>query len=1110
MACDSSLLVLVVLAYSSYWRTGVLAIRLVHIPMLKRLLTVVAFALLAAAAPDAQEANDPMWNRYPAISPDGSQIAFTYKGDLYLVPSAGGTARPLTAHEAHDYMPVWSPDGSQIAFASDRYGNFDIFIMSVKGGEPRRLTFHSAAESPYAFSPDGQSILFGAARMDTAENRSFPAAYLPELYRVPVTGGRVSQVLTTPAEDVQFSRDGRFLIYHDKKGQENAWRKHHTSAVTRDVWVYDTQAGTHRKITTFEGEDRTPVLTDNDRAFYYLSESSGSFNVHRMNVSGGQSQQLTTFKVRPVRFLTASRNGLLSFSYDGALYTMTPGQAPKKLAITIASDAKATNERVVSVTNGASDLAVAPSGKEVAFIARGDVFVTSVEGGVTKQISRTPEQERSVGFSPDGKTLIYSSERGNRWQIFEARRTRDEELHFYASTVVRETPLITNTHENYQPLYSPDGKQVAYIEDRMTLKVYDIASKQSKTLLTDQHLFSMGDHDQFFQWSPDSQWILFDYALPGMAPGEVGLVRADGTGQVINLTQSGFNDSRARWILDGRAMLWFSNRDGLKSVAQAGAAQADAYGMFFTQDAWDRFRLSKEDAALIKESEDAKAKADASAKKDPAATPAPPAPIKLEVDAVADRKARLTIHSSSLGDALVSKDGENLYYLARFERGMNLWTTTLRTRETRQLLALNANSGSLQWDKDQKVLFLLSDGTISKIDPASGRRDPITISGETLQDQAAERRANFESVWRRTKQTFYTRTMHGVDWDEIKQDYLKYLPHIATNYEMSELLAEMLGELNVSHSGAAYAPTGTNQDATAALGVFFDDAYRGAGVKIAEVIKGGPLDKAGMNVTAGSIVQSIDGESIAADRDLAQYLNRRAGKRMLLTIADPSGATRDLVVMPITLAEQNALLYTRWVKRNEAEVERISNGTLGYVHIPGMNDGAYRRTVEDVFGKFGSRKGLVVDTRNNGGGDLVADLEMFLSGKYFFDYTTDGRSTGFEPNFRWTKPSVAIANEANYSDGHCFAWMYQSMKIGPLVGMPVPGTCTFAGWAVLPDTGIRWGAPPLGVKDSQKKFLENWQTNPDIRIANSYELVIKGRDEQLEAAVAALIKSTGR
>lgn len=1043
----------------------------------------------------------PVWIRYPAISPDGKTIAFEYKGDLWRVSSNGGAAVALTQNDAYDYMPVWSHDGKTIAFASDRNGNFDVFAMPAEGGEPTRLTYHSAAESPYTFTPDDRFVVFGATRQDTADNRQYPTGSQPELYKVPVTGGRVEQVLTTPAEEVRFSKDGRSMLYMDKKGGENTWRKHQMSAIARDIWAYDTQSGTHRKVTTFAGEDRSPSFVDNDKSFVYLSEQSGNFNVHKMSVQGGASQQLTSFKLMPVRFLTAADNGTMAFSQDGQLYTLgSGGGTPKKLDVTIATDTRE-GPKVVPITGGARELAVSPNGKEVAFIARGEVFVTSVEGSTTKQITKTPETENSVSFSPDGKSLIYASERGGKWSIIEAKH-RDDEPYFYASTIITESPAVSNARENDQPQYSPDGKELAFIEDRNTLKILNLATKQTRTLLTSNEIFASAENQQYFQWSPDGKWMLFDYSVPGVAPGEVGLIKTDGTGKAINLTVSGFNDRGAKWILGGKGLIWLSNRDGLKAVAQSGGAQVDIYGMFLTVDGWDRYRLTKDEFALVKEQEDKRDK-DAAAKKDPAAKPEE---IVLDLDGADQRKARFTIHSSSLGDAAVSKDGENLYYLARFERGMNLWTTNLRTKETRQLVTLNAGSGSLDWDKDQKTLFLLSDGSLSKIDPASGKRDAISINGEMRTDPAAERAAAFEHVWRRTKNTFYNGTYHGIDWTEIKPAYMKYLAGITSNFDFAEMLAEMLGELNISHSGAAYTGTGANADATASLGIFYDQAYRGAGVKVVEVLKDGPLARTGMNIKAGTLIEAIDGEAIAADKDLSQFLNRKAGKKLLLTVSD-AGAKRDIAVTPITIAEENRLLYTRWVKRNQDDVERLSKGALGYVHLPGMNDGAYRTTVEDVLGKYVNKKGIVVDTRFNGGGDLVADLAMFLSGKQFFDYTTGTRSNGFEPNFRWTKPSITIGGEANYSDGHCYVYAYQELGIGKLVGMPTPGTCTFAGWETLADQNTRWGVPGVGVKNSKGEFLENHQTTPDIVVMNEYAVVIKNKDQQLEAAVTELMKS---
>jgi tricorn protease len=1080
------------------------------------LVSLIALIALAAAQP-AAVADDPIiadnvpaWLRYPALSPDGKTIAFTYKGDIYRVTSDGGVAIPLTLHEAHDTMPVWSHDGRSIAFASDRYGNFDLFIIPATGGEARRLTFHSASELPYSFTPDDKDILFGAARTDAASSRLFPTGSQPELYKVPAAGGRAVQILGTPAEDAKFSRDGKVLLYHDKKGGENDWRKHHTSAITRDIWAYDPQTGQHRMITSFAGEDRSPVFAPDGNGFYYLSEASGSFNVHRMALSGGASAQITRFAKNPVRFLTMADDGTLCFGCDGAIYTQRPGGAePALVPVLLAADARANNEVVVPVSGGAREFAVSPNGKEIAVVVRGGIFAASVDGGVTKRVTSSFGEETSISFSPDGNAILYASERDGRWGVYETRRTRAEEPYFYASTVLKETPLIVNGFQNSEPAYSPDGKELAFVEDRATLKVLNLATKQARTLLTIKELAPSGDGGQYYRWSPDGQWILFDYAVPGFAPGEVGLVKADGSGKIVNLTESGFEDRQAKWILGGQGMIWFSNRDGMRAAAMSGGAQADVYALFFTRDAWDRFRLTKEEAALLKEIEDKKKPETPKDKKEPADKEKKEEikPLVIDWGGLALRKTRLTIHSSSLGDALVNKDADTLYYLARFEKGMNLWTTNLKTRETKILVGLNAGGASLAWDKEQKSIFLLADGGLSKIDPSSGKRDMIGIKGEMTVDVAAERAAQFEHVWRRVLETFYRTGYHGADWDGLKTVYGKHLRGIGDYYNFAELLSEMLGELNVSHSGARYNRAVPNADETASLGAFYDLAFTGPGVKIAEVVAGGPLDKAGLNVGPGTVIEAVDGETVAADKGLERYLNRKAGQNVLLAIsAGTPGAKREITVKPVTPREESSLLYRRWVLRNQEEVERLSGGRLGYIHIAGMSDSSYRSAYEEVLGKFANKDGIVVDTRFNGGGDLVADLDMFLSGKKFFDYANDKRSNGYEPNFRWTKPSISIVGEAQYSDGHCYAFAYQFLKLGKLVGMPVPGTCSFAGWEMLGDTGIVWGVVPLGVRAPGIGYLDNHQTEPDVRVECKKETVVAGKDEQVEAAVAELLK----
>lgn len=1059
---------------------------------------------------------NPNWMRHSTISPDGSQIAFTYKGDIYKVNANGGKAQQLTFHSAHDYKAVWSNDGSKIAFASNRYGNFDVFTMNADGGKATRLTFHSNDENPYTFTRNDKEVVFGAIRQDDVNHRQYPTRSQSELYSVPVNSGRVKQIFTIPAESVQYSKDGKIMLYHDVKGGENEWRKHHTSAITRDIWMYNTKTNKHEMITTHTAEDRQPVFSSDEESAYFLSERSGTFNVHTMNLNNPNNvEQVTSFKLHPVRFLSIG-NGILSFGFDGELYTMKEGEKPKKVKVTIVTQDKDNTDKFISVNGGINEMSISPNGKEIAFIARGEVFVTSVDKSFTKRLTNTPENERFVSWGPKGESVIYSSERNGKWSVYKTEKVRKEEPFFYASTLIKEDPLIENKLDNYLAQYSPDGKKIAFIEGRRTLKIKDIESKKEVTLLTPKDLFHMRDGDKYFTWSPDSKWLLVDWSKT-LSNSEVLLMAADGSKR-INLNESGYYDYYPKWVNKGKQMLWFSNRNGLKSYATSGRSQSDVYSMFFTQEAWDEFNLSDEDYKLmqaIKEEEKkkkAKEKKDDKKKSDKKSEDKKKDSVKsnklltFDWENMKDRTKRLTIHSSSLGDAVLSKKGDYLYYLSSFEGRSNLWSTNLRTRETKMLMKLNVGGGSLEWDKEMKNLYLLSGGRISKLNPEAKKREAVNIKGEILFDEVAEREAMFNHVWIRTNAIFYEPTFHGIDWNKMKKEYSKYLPHIGNAFEFSEMLSEMLGELNVSHSGAGFRGSSvSNPDATASLGIFMNYNHKDDGILIDEIIKGGPLDKAKFTISEGMIIKKIDGVTIDKNQDIAKYLNRKVGDITLLEIYNPKTKnTNTITVKPISLGAENRLLYKRWVKINEKEVEKQSNGQLGYVHIPGMSDGPYRSIYQDMMGKYFDKKGVIVDTRFNGGGDLVADLAMFFTGEPFITYATAAKVVGGEPTSRWTKPTLTMFNESNYSDGHCYAQGYTDLKIGKTVGMPVPGTCSFAGWEGLPNGGY-WGIVPVSAKNKAGEWMENNQTEPTIKVKNMPGKIDNGIDQQLLRSIRELL-----
>lgn len=1080
--------------------------------MMKRQLILCAIAAMAAGA----SASAPLWMRNVAISPDGKLIAFTYKGDIFTVPASGGEATRLTASASYETAPVWSPDGKKIAFASDRHGNMDIFVMDVTGGTPLRLTSNSAGEKPEGFSADGKEIYYSAAVQAPATSAMFPASRMTQLYAVPVKGGKPRQLLGTPAQSLApIGTDGSFL-YQDVKGMENEWRKHHTSSVTRDIWRYDAKTGKHTNLTARAGEDRNPVLSPDGSTVYFLSErDGGSFNIYKAPLGDmSKAERVTNLKTHPVRFLSQAADGTLAFGYDGEIYTLRDGSKPQKVAVDINVEEFPQTERI-RVTGHSG--ALSPDGKQIAFTGRGEVFVGSVDHSSVKQITETAAAEELPQWNPEGREIVYTSMRDGHYNIYSAKIARDGDPNFSNATLIEEKPIVADDKtERTVPKYSPDGKKIAFIQDRNKLMVMDVESKKVKQL-TDGSTYSYRDGGFDYKWSPDSRWIALETDDNHHSPyTDIAIINVE-SGQLTHLTRSGYTDHSPQWAMGGNAIVFLSEKYGMRNHASWGS-QDDAYIVFLNRDAYDKYNLNKEDLELRKEADKKakKEKKDADSKdkddkkdsgKDDSDKEDTEA-IVVELDGIQDRVVRLTPFSADLAGAWVDNDGENLYYLMAVENGYNLWKMDLREKEPSTAVRIGAKYASMAPSADGKTLFISGD-KMRKIDVGSDKSTSIPASATMTLDHAAEREAMFNEVYLSEREMFYNKNMHGVDWDAMAKAYRKFLPHINNNYDFAEMLSELLGELNVSHTGSGYRGTEANAlpDRTARLGLLYDMDYSGKGLKVDEIIAGGPFDNAATKIGKGMVITKINGVEIGDDIDATTALNNLAGKKTLVSIKDPaSGNEFDEVVKPVSAGAESSLLYDRWVKQRAEDVKRWSNGRLGYVHIESMGDDSFRTLYSDLLGKYNGCEGAVIDIRWNGGGRLHEDVEVFLSGEKYFTQVVRGTETCDMPSRRYNKPTVMLIAEPCYSNAHGTPWVYKHRNIGELVGMPVPGTMTSVNWITLQDPSLYFGVPVVGYELPDGSYLENTQLEPDVKVANSPETIVKGEDTQLRRAVEVLLE----
>ena len=1079
------------------------------------------------------------WLRYPAISPDGRWIAFSAQGDLWVVPRGGGRARLLTTHVAYERSPVWTPDGRAIVFASDRHGNFDLFRIALSGGRAQRLTFHSADDEPSGCTPDGKWVLFRSWRQDD-HRAAIGLSRMSELYRIPITGGRPQQILTTPAESAVFDPHGRYIAYHDYKGYEDAWRKHHISAVTRDIWIYDTKTKRHRKLTSFRGEDRNPVWSPDGKVLYYLSERSGTFNVWRRDPFAKAKEagpvQVTRHKLHPVRFLTIARDGTLCYGFNGAIFVKPPGKQPSRVPVRIAPVDRANRVETITLSGDVTEMAVSPNEEEVAFVVRGEVFVTSVDYTTTRRVTSTPEQERSVTWSRDGRSLYYAGERNGSWNLYRSTITREDEDRFASATLLTETVVLQSDDESFQPLMSPDGKKIAYLHNRDEIRLLDLDTKKTSTLVPARWNYSYSDGDIHYAWSPDSRWLAFTYNPRRRWIGDVGIVNV-ATGKITNITDSGYEEGQPRFSRDGRALLFESDRLGRRSHGSWGS-DSDVFAFYLNRAAWEWSNLTKEELERRKKRE-AKRKKEGPKKKEEGVGEKKDAGsdsrsttdkkkekeakttsgngkeegqsknLDVQLQDIEYRIKRLTRHSAPLAGFDLSPDGETLVYFAQEENQYDLWAVKLRDRSSWKLASLG-DSGTVRFAKDGKSVFVLYGGRMAKVTvPGSGRGmvKPIRYTARMELDRPAERRYLFEHVWRQVKDKFYRADLHGVDWDAMKRNYGVFLDDINNNRDFAELLSEMLGELNASHTGARYYPSA--QDQTATLGLLYDVRHRGAGLKVAEVLPRGPADRPESRIRPGVLITHIDGERLTAQTNPWRLLNRKAGQLVRLGLTDPRRRDDwEEVLKAEPPSADGPRRYERWVAGRRRLVQRRSKGRVGYVHVQAMNDASFRRVYRDVLGRNSDKEALILDTRYNGGGWLHDDLVSFLEGRDYLRVVPRGKKPGqfgAEPMFRWSRPVVVVQSESNYSDAHMFPYAFKQLGIGKLVGTPVAGTGTAVWWERLIDPSLVFGIPQVGMLTPQGKFLENLELQPDVEVYNSPESVARGEDRQLARAVDLLL-----
>jgi tricorn protease len=1049
----------------------------------------------------AARALSPVMPRQPALSPDGSRIAFSWQGDIWLASAGGGAAQRITANPGYDHHPIWFPDGKRIAFTSDRDGSDDVFVVDLAGGSIHRLTYHEAAD--VAQGVLGESVIFTSRRHEAWDRK-------PAVYQVPVTGGTERLLCKVLALEAVPSPDGAYLAL--VRGGTPADRRHYRGAANRDLWLYELSTGKLERLTHTEW-DEDGVAWAGNGALVFRSDSGGEDrNLFRLDLGTRKVTQLTDHEGADVRAPRTTADGkLAAYELWDAVWTVpTDGTSkPHKLAFEVPPDAIEPSLTRAEVRDLAEQVAVSPDGTQVALVVRGDVFVVarrvkelaSVAPPPTVRVTETTGRERDVTWSPDGKQLVYASDRFGQLDLFSARPADRDDGKFYRTRKFLETRLTNSLEDEHQPAFSPDGKLLGYVKGKGDLVVAQADGSNPKVLFKHWGRIS-------YSWSPDSKWLAFSRDDQAFNE-EVWIIPAAG-GEAVDVSQHPNEDTRAVWSPDGRRLYWLSKRH---------ANRVGLWAVYLTKTDDERtpeewLELFEDESAKKPVAHDAAAGEEEGIeqrerRKGKAITRA----VSIDLEAIFERVRPVTDVAGDVSEFAVSPDGKTIAFEAALEGERDLYKLRWDGNELARLTTNGVEPSQLAFSQDGKTVFYRTGkGTVGSVRLEGKPGDPVPFSARVEVDRTAMRAQVFDEAWRELDHWFADPNFHGHDWKALHDRYRPLALAVVARRDFDDVVNMMLGELNASHMGFRPPVTG-HRTHTGELGIEVEPAAEGRGVVVTEVLPDTPTSRVDTSLQPGERIVAVNGKAIGAHDNFFAELTETQGQRVLLRVAGAKGE-RDVTVTAITVDDGRQARYRKWVKQRRAIAEKLSGGKLGYIHIQGMNEPSLEEFERDLYAAANGKEGLLVDVRNNGGGWTTDFLMAILSVKrHAWTLPRDGdpRIKGYPTSERlplpaWTRPAVALCDEASYSNAEIFSWAFKTLKRGPLVGMQTFGAVMSTGGARLTDGSfVRLPTRAWFVAGSNID-QENHGCMPDVEVEQPpTEDLDPEEDAQLAKAVEVLL-----